>query len=144
VLCTENNGTRLFEFDGDGRLKDSPIAVNEDLAPDTHTPIIIGDRLFGVCDELFCLDLNDGLKPIWTADSSTFQNYTTMIGSNDKLLVTGIRGEVLLIDALTDSYKLISTAQLIDDDSGVYSHPAMVGNRFYIRGSTDVRCFVFE
>jgi outer membrane protein assembly factor BamB len=144
VLATENNGTRLFRFSPEKTLDEQPIAVNEDLAPDTHTPIIVGDRLFGVWNELFCLDLKNNLKPLWTADASTFQNYVSMIASSDKVLITGIHGEALLIDALADTYKLISQAQLIEEDSGVFSHPAIVGNRLYIRGSSDIRCFVLD
>ena len=144
ILTTENNGTRLFGFTSEGNVNEVPIAVNEDLAPDTHTPVVIGDRLFGVWNELHCLDLKNNLKPLWTADAPTFQNYVSMIASDDKLLVTGIHGEVLLIDALANSFQVISKAQLIDDDSGVFSHPAMVGNRFYIRGSSDIRCYTLE
>jgi outer membrane protein assembly factor BamB len=144
VLTTENNGTRLFEFNSERALNDVPIAVNEDLAPDTHTPVIVGDRLFGVWNELQCLDLKNGLKTLWTADATTFQNYVSMIASQDKVLIAGIHGEVLLIDALADSYRVISEIRLIDDDSGVFSHPAIVGNRLYIRGSSDIRCFVLE
>lgn len=144
ILCTENNGTRLFDFDEAGHLKETPVAVNDDLAPDTHTPIVVGDRLFGVCNDLVCLDLKLGLKPIWTAEAPMFQHYASMIASKDKLMVFGSHGEVLLIDALAAEYKLLSKSQLIDDDSGVYSHPALVGNRLYIRGSTDIRCFILE
>ena len=144
VLTTENNGTRLFAFTDHQTLNEKLSAVNEDLAPDTHTPVIVRDRLFGVWNELYCLDLKNGLKPLWTGDSTTFNNYTSIIASDDKILITGIHGEVLLIDALADSFKVLSSIELIEEDSGVYSHPAMVGDRFYIRGSSDIRCFVFK
>ena len=40
LVSTENNGTRLYEFDDNGLLKPKPVAVNRKLAPDTHTPIV--------------------------------------------------------------------------------------------------------
>ncbi len=144
ILSTENNDTRLFGFDGDGRLIDKPLAEYEDLAPDTHSPMVVGDRLFGVGNDLHCLDLSNGLKPIWTAEGKTFQHYASLIASDTRLLVTGMHGEILLIDAMANEFQQVSRAQLIDDDSGVYAHPAIVGDRLYVRGSSDVRCFALR
>ena len=140
ILSTENNGTRLFEFDRDGRLIDEPIAVNEDLAPDTHTPIVVGDRLLGVWDELYCLDLKAGLKPIWTGKARSFHQYASLIASDNRLLATGIHGELLLIDPAADQYRELSSVGVVEDDSGVFSHPAIVGDRLYLRTSSDLRC----
>lgn len=140
ILSTENNGTRLFDFDSEGRLIDKPVAVNEDLAPDTHTPVVVGDRLFGVWDELYCLDLKADLKPIWTGEAKTFHQYTSLIASADRLLATGIHGELLLIDPAADQYRELSSVGVVEDDSGVFSHPAIVGERLYLRTSSDLRC----
>jgi hypothetical protein len=144
VVSTENNGTRLFEFDAEGRLIDQPIAVNEDLAPDTHTPIVVGDRLFGVWDALYCLDLKDNLKTVWTGENNTFHQYASLIASDKRLLATGIHGELLLIDPAADQYKELARLSVVDDDSGVFSHPAIVGNRMYVRTSSDVRCLILS
>src|SRR5207244_1098905 len=38
LVATENNGTRLYRFKGDGTVDPTPAAVNRKLAPDTHTP----------------------------------------------------------------------------------------------------------
>ncbi|MBS0203369.1 MAG: PQQ-like beta-propeller repeat protein [Planctomycetes bacterium] len=144
VVTTENNGTRLFGFNSEGRLIDEPLAVNNDLAPDTHSPVIIGDRLFGVWDALYCLDLKAGLKTIWVGESKTFPYYTSLIGSDSRLLATGIHGELLLIDPSADKYAEISRVSTVDDDSGVFAHPAVVGNRIYVRTSSDLRCFLLN
>ena len=140
ILSTENNGTRLFEFDSEGRLIDEPVAVNEDLAPDTHTPIVVGDRLFGVWDELYCLDLKANLKAVWTGEAKTFHQYTSLIASENRLLAMGIHGELLLIDPTADQYRELSKVEIVEDDSGVFSHPAIVGDRLYVRTSSDMRC----
>jgi outer membrane protein assembly factor BamB len=144
ILCSENNGTRLHAFDDEGRLIDKPLAVNENLAPDTHTPVVIGDRLFGVWDALFCLDLTQELKPVWIGEGRTFQHYASLIASDSRLLVTGIHGEGLLVDATSDAFRQISRVELTEDDAGVFSHPAIVGDRLYLRTSTDVRCFALQ
>lgn len=144
ILTSENNETRLFGFDGEGRLIDEPLAVYEDLAPDTHSPVVVGDRLFGVWNDLHCLDLGDELKRLWAGEAKTFQHYASLIASDTRLLVAGIHGEVLLIDTQADRFRQVSRAVLIDDDSGVFAHPAIVGDRLYVRGSSDVRCFALR
>jgi outer membrane protein assembly factor BamB len=140
IVSTENNGTRLFAFDSDGRLNDKPIAVDENLTPDTHTPVVIGNRLLGVSGSIHCLDLEAGLKTLWSGESSTYQNYTTLIGSNDRLLVAGTHGELILVDPNANEYRELSRVEIAEDDSGVYAHPAVVGDRIYIRTSIDLRC----
>lgn len=141
ILSSENNGTRLHGFDAKCCLIDKPLAVNEDLAPDTHTPVVVGDRLFGVWDELFCLDIKNGLNQIWTGESKTFHQYTSLIASDTRLLAAGVHGELVLFDPAADRFQELSRMQVVDDDSGVFAHPAIVGDRLYVRTSTDIRCF---
>ena len=140
VVSTENNGTRVYPFDESGILQTTPTAVNEGLAPDTHSPVVIGNRLFGVWNELYCLDLNDQLKSIWTGEDSAFYNYTALIASPTRLLAVSTQGELLLIDPHADEFRVLSRLKLFDDDNGVYSHPAIVGDRLYIRSSTHLGC----
>ena len=47
LLSTENNGTRLYAFDGDGRILSTPVAWNPSLAPDTSTPVAANGLVFG-------------------------------------------------------------------------------------------------
>ena len=60
------------------------MAVNEDLAPDTHTPIAIDGRLLGVWSGLHCLDAAAGLKPIWQSDDKAYSEYAAIIGCKDR------------------------------------------------------------
>ena len=36
--------------------------------------------------------------------------------------------------------KLINRLQVFEDRAEIYSHPALVGDRLYIRGETSIRC----
>ena len=140
IVSTENNGTRRFEFDESGAIRAEPTAINQDLAPDSHTPVVIGQRLFGVWNQLYCLDLNEGLKTVWTGDDPAFYNYAALIASPTRLLAASTQGELLLIDPHADEFRVASRLKLFDDDNGVYAHPAIVGDRLYIRSSTHVGC----
>ena len=140
LVSTENNGTRLYEFDNQGIIIPEPTAVQSDLAPDTHTPVVLGGRVFGVWQSLYCLDLAKGLKPIWKAVDPSFNDYVTAIAAGNHVLLVTKHGELLLLNAIADQYQLISRQQIFDDDPGVYSHPALVGQRMYLRGSDEIVC----
>jgi outer membrane protein assembly factor BamB len=140
VLTTENNGTRLHEFDSRGHLIDVPQAMHRNLAPDSHTPLVLGDRLFGVWSGLFCLDLTNNLNELWDSDDDAFNHYATVIGSRDRVLITTEKGELILLDATADKFAPLSRLKLFENDSGVFSHPAVVGSRLFVRSSESLVC----
>jgi len=140
LVSSENQGTRIYRFAKGGAIDPQPVAVNQDLAPDSHTPVVVGNRVFGVWNDLFCLDLKMGLKTIWRGEHNAFATYASLIASDDRLLVTSISGELLLIDAKSDRLRILSESRVFEDDHGVYSHPALVGSRLYLRGSAEIVC----
>lgn len=140
LIASENAGTRLYAFGKDGMIDPRPLAVNEQLAPDTHTPVVVGNRVFGVWNDLHCLDLSKGLASVWRGEDSAFASYASLIASDDRLLVIGLSGELLLVDALSDRFRPLGRAQVFTDDHGVYAHPALVGSRLYMRGSSEIVC----
>jgi outer membrane protein assembly factor BamB len=139
LVATENNGTRLYRFTDDGVVVPQPAAVNRDLAPDTHTPVAVGKRLFGVWNGLHCLDA-ENLHTLWMADDSEFNDYASVIACGDRVLIVSKHGELLLVDAAANHFRLISRQKAFDDDSGVLSHPALVGRKLYVRGSDEIVC----
>jgi outer membrane protein assembly factor BamB len=140
LVTTENNGTRLFDFGDDGRIIPQPVARHLELASDSSTPVVVSGRVFGVWGELFCLALDDSLATIWTSDDAAFRNYASLIASNDRVLVTTTDGEILLFDAAGDECTLLGRQQLFTDGSEVHSHPALVGNRLFVRSRTMLVC----
>jgi outer membrane protein assembly factor BamB len=145
VVSTENNGTRMIAFRSDGTIHPDPVARFEALSPDTPSPVAAAGRLFGVSgDRLHCLDLSNNLNPIWTADDKLFHEFASLVASDDRLLVVGMDSELLLVDAGAKSFKPLGRTKLIDDEGGVYAHPALVGNRLYYRGTDVVLCVDLE
>ena len=146
LVSTENNGTRLYEFDESGRIKPEPVAVNEDLAPDTSTPVLIDGLVFGSSWELVCLDLKDGLATLWRQDEDPYADYCSFIAGNGRVLVTTQIGVVSLIEVDRRGLKLVSRLDLFDDVSAterdVWSHPMLVDGRLYVRNLLGVYCFL--
>ncbi len=144
LLTSENNGTRLYEFNDDGTIAAEPIAVNMDLTPDCHTPVVLNGLVFGCAGgKLFCLDSDDGLRLRWSGRDDGFYDYLTMIAGNNQLLITTIQGQLMLIEALADQYTLNSKLTLFEDNE-VWSHPALIGNRLYIRNDKEICCLLLD
>ncbi|MEX2186033.1 MAG: PQQ-binding-like beta-propeller repeat protein [Pirellulales bacterium] len=140
IVSTENNGTRMYRFAAKGQIVAEPVAQAADLAPDCHSPVVLGDRLFGVSDGLHVLDLKNGLATLWKSDDEAFAEYATLVAGGGRVLAITLRGELVLFDAAADKFAVLSRMKLFDGEAGLYSHPAMVGRRLYVRGSTSVVC----
>jgi outer membrane protein assembly factor BamB len=138
IIATENNGTRRFDFASAGRIVTDPVARNDNLRPDMSTPVVVGNRLFCAKDFLYCLDLDDDLAERWRIRDRAIGDYAAIIASQDRLLVIG-KGQLLLLP--TDGQRqIIGRQKVFDEKVNVYSHPALVGNRLYIRGESRLLC----
>ena len=139
LVSTENNGTRLYRFDQNGRIIPKPAAEFPDLSPDTSTPVVVGERLIGADIGLHCLDLRNALKPIWSRDVE-IGDYAALMTDGERVLVVTLGGELILLDARAEDCAMISRLRLFTNDVEVYSHPALVGTRLYVRGGPSVSC----
>jgi ABC-type phosphate/phosphonate transport system substrate-binding protein/outer membrane protein assembly factor BamB len=143
LVVSENNGTRLYDFDPHGQIVPAPVAVNTRLAPDTSSPIIVGDRAFCVCLDMFCLDVAHGLAPIWIGADKAFCDYSPLIASDERILAVGEGGELILVDAKSNNFQVISRLKLFPGSKSkaeVLAHPALVGTRVYFRGEHELVC----
>lgn len=142
LVSSENNGTRLYGFDDCGLICQQPEAEHCELAPDSSTPVVLAGRIFGNRGDLFCLDAAS-LKTLWTSDDKAFADYASFIGGSDRVLVATVRGELILFVAKGNSFELLSRLQVFTEGE-MHSHPALVGNRLYLRGPDSVGCLILE
>jgi len=140
LVATENNGTRLYGFGDDGKILPAPLAQYADLAPDTATPVATSGRVFGCHSGLHCLDLSDHLKPLWHEQSDALGEHAALFASPDRVLAVALSGELFLLSAGGGRCEVLSRLRLFEDDAEVYSHPALVNNHLYIRGSASICC----
>ena len=140
LVATENNGTRLYGFGDDGKIVPAPLAQYADLAPDTATPIATNGRVFGSHSGMHCLDLSDHLKPLWHEQCDAMGEHTALFASPVRVLVVALSGELFLLSAEGSKCEILSRLRLFEEDTEVYSHPALVNNHLYIRGSASICC----
>jgi len=145
LLSTEKNGTRLYGFDAQGRIIARPLAHNHDLVPDMCSPVTADGLVFGCCGSLFCLDLGRGLKTAWESEDVHYGEYCTFIAGNGRVLVTSQDGWLHLLETIAQRHHCISRVKLFPEapaeERGVWSHPALAGNRFYVRNRVAVYCY---
>ncbi len=148
LIATENNGTRLYGFDAGGVIKPKPVARTEDLMPDTVTPVIYEGMAFGNHvdeGELICLDVGNGLKTLWKAKDDAYADYICMIAGNGRVLILTLEGELLLLRADRKKHTLISRLRVLrDPKTEIWSHPALMPGRLYIRNQDSVMCLLLN
>lgn len=140
LVTTENNGTRLYGFDSSGKIIPVPLAVNMELASETHTPVVVGDQLYAIWKDMYCLDLKNGLKQHWMKEDDAFASHTSIVASQDRLLITTSEGEVILLAANPMEFQLLGRMKVFADEKGLFSHPALVGRRLFLRSSNSLIC----
>jgi outer membrane protein assembly factor BamB len=137
IVVTENNGARRFQFDQSGRIIDRPIAVNPKLRAEMSTPVLVGERLFCVDNYLYCLEV-DTLDEQWRLRDRALGDYGAIIASEQRLLVIA-KGELLLLGTDGDQ-QILGRQRVFDEKVNLYSHPAIVGNKLYVRGESRLKC----
>ncbi len=147
-LATENNGARVHAFDDEGKLIPEPLAENEDLAPDTCTPVLAGGKLYATAyGELYCLDLEDGLKTLWHQQNDMFFDHSNVMAGDNRVLVWAMSGDLLLIDASPGVKELNILRQWKPFGEGMLdsmSHPAIMPGRIYLRSKDKLLCLKLE
>lgn len=133
LVTSENNGTRLYHFNSDGSLHSEPDAINMDLKPDSHTPVISNGRVFGIWNEFYGLDPKQGLQTIATISDDAFAGYGCLIASDSRLLALNDDGELLLISTDQNIPEVVSRLKLQRERKQILSHPAIAGNAIYVR-----------
>lgn len=140
LIATENNGTRLYQFQADGMIDPEPVMTNRKLTPDMSSPVVVGKRVFCVNRFLYCLDLSQDLKELSRQRDKTLGDYAAIIADDSHLLVVG-NGELLLIDATDDDCPIVGRFAFSAEKIDAFSHPALVGDRLYLRSGASLTCW---
>jgi len=147
LIATENNGTRIYAFNDDGTIITEPKALHEDLLPDSCSPLVLDGRVWAAGSEgAFCLDVNDGLKTLWSVEDHPFFDYTTFVGGNGRVLIITLDGMISLMPSRPKDGEAPEWTRIFegteDDKPESWSHPAFVGKRMYLRGNKEIVCLL--
>ncbi|MFO0811371.1 MAG: PQQ-binding-like beta-propeller repeat protein [Gemmataceae bacterium] len=141
IFATEGNATRAYRFRPDGTPDPMAVAVYESMAPETASPVAIGDRMFGLPGGLHCINVSANLKPVWVGQDDELGDHASLIASGSRVLIVTMTAEAILIDATANTFRILGRHKLVANEDGVYAHPAVVGTTLYLRGSDAVYAF---
>jgi outer membrane protein assembly factor BamB len=139
IVCSENNGSRIYAFDANDVIDPKPVGKFGTLAPDSHSPVVSNHRLFGVHEHLYCLNAKN-LDPNWIGNDEAFANYSSLIATDNRVLCLTQEGELVLIDSTADKFFILGKLPLFKDENGIYSHPAIVKSWIFVRGASKLIC----
>jgi hypothetical protein len=145
LVATEMNGTRLHAFRADGMIDPKPLGNRREPAPDMATPVMHGRRMFCAQEKLFALDCTSrGLADAAAPLSGPFETYAATVAGPSSVLVIGNSGQLVMFDVVPDRREPTSLAVFADasgeNNNPVFSHPAFVGTRMFIRGDNELLC----
>jgi outer membrane protein assembly factor BamB len=133
IVSSENNGTRMMGFNPDGSLQTKQLAQYRQLAPDTHTPVLAGDWVVGVSNYLYAINTDDHFQTVLELEDAAFEQYCSLVGTDNRLLAMNMDGELLLIELTDQELRIVSRWKLDAEPASVYSHPAVADIGVYVR-----------
>lgn len=132
LVIGENNGARKHQFLPSGEIDATPLAENPRCIPDTHTPVVVGDFVVAMHDSLWVLR-GDTLAKHRLLDHDDLSHYGSLItDGTSRVLALTDTGKLVLFELTGGELQHRSTLALTTTRAvQAYSHPAIVGDRFY-------------
>jgi outer membrane protein assembly factor BamB len=142
-VATENNGAQLIELHADCESpKTSPDGHDEEFAPDSHTPVAMGNRIYGVHHGLWAFDAAVGpkLSRAWHHKDPRLDEYGFLAACGRRLVVLTDKCELLLFEDQGTSVRELDSLDLRTETTETLSAPAFVGTRCYVRIGKELKC----
>jgi outer membrane protein assembly factor BamB len=149
VLACGPKGAPIFavKLGLNGKLDDSAIAwqsTERDVTSDVPTPLFYKGKFYvlnGGKKQILCVEPSDG-KVIWKGDLGTRTVLeTSPTAGDDKIYMMDHRGNVFVVAANTDQFKLLSTVAMGDPgDNNLRSSISISQGQIYIRTGQTLYC----
>jgi hypothetical protein len=124
----------------------SPVEIwhNEEISMYMSSPVVVGDRLFGLANrrrgQFFLLEGATG-KTLWTGDGRIGEN-AAILRAGEVLLALTTGSELLVLKPQGDAVTTVARYQVADTPT--WAHPALVGNTILIKDLTSVAAWTAE
>jgi hypothetical protein len=132
-------GTRLIRLRQTGdSLAAEEVWTSRRLKPDFNDFVVYQDHLYGFDGGIFtCIRLSTG-EAAWKGGRYG-KGQVLLLADSGLLLVTGERGEAVLLRATPEAHEELATFQLLDGKT--WNHPAIVGDRLFVRNAEAAACY---
>lgn len=130
-------GLRKYRIEDSGeKEKLSAQWTAKRLRPSFNDIVVCGSRAIGIDGAILaCVDLESG-KLIWKGGR---YGRGQLLLAGDRLLVQAETGELALVDATADKHVELGRVSALDGKT--WNHPALVGNRLFVRNGEEMARF---
>ncbi len=126
------------EAEPGGQLVAEQVWISRHLKPDFNDFVIYDGHAFGFDGMMFtCIDLETG-KRKWKKGRYG-KGQVLLLSASGLLLVQSESGEIILIPADATAHQELAKVPVLDGRT--WNHPVVVGDRLYVRNSTEAACF---
>ncbi len=148
LLTSENNGTRMYDLaakKNQGAESLPLLAKSKRLSGDTHTPVVVGDFLVGVDQDLISLHCKAQLREASAFSDAALDQYTTLLQEDNRLLVCCSNGTFIGI-RVEPNGDLVEYARsnVAKESSPIMAHPALVEGLLLVRHSDRISAYRLE
>ena len=146
LAATENNGTRLYAFDGAGVIRPEPVFSSGALSPQIATPVRVGTRLWGQDGEgVHALALDRALRPVGVWADPAFKDHVSLVAGGSRVLAVAKTGDIFLFSADAAGAGVVKGANVFEKHPGgaateVWSFPVVLNGCLYLRSQDEVVC----
>lgn len=146
VIATEMNGLRMYRFGAQGTIDAEPVASSSEQFPTSVSPVVIESQLISYDGWTTCHDLQNSLKLIYKSHRRADDDHVSFIASRNRAIGLGSKGRLTLYSMVEGHLTETSRLRLFDQNSDVeiWSYPALVGDRLYLRARGRVHCLALS
>ncbi len=141
IAFTEAGGTMLLELEPGEEGQEwrvEPKWQSRHLKPYFNDYVRYEDAVYGFDGDIFaCIDLETG-KRNWKRGRYG-AGQVLLIADQGLLLVLSEEGEAILVEANPEELKEIARFPVLEGKT--WNHPAIVGNRLYVRNAEEIACY---
>jgi len=126
---------------------DSKFPPHKGLASEQQTPIVSNGNIYGILpkdagvnrNQFICYKTSDLTKPIWSSGKSNRYGLGPYIKINDKFLILDDEGNLSMIDASENSFKLVNQKRIFEGQDA-WGPFAFADGYLLLRDSKNIYC----
>ena len=139
--CTYGGGAAVYGIRQDGDRLSVTIAWDNNTQGYMSSPALIGGHVYvHLKNQRFsCLDPADGTER-WR--TTPFGKYWSMVVNGDRILALDQRGQLLLIDASPEEFRVLDQRQVSEQET--WAHLAVSGDQVFVRELNGLSAFTWK
>lgn len=120
--------------------------VDRSTGSETSSPVAVGNLVFVASPQkLSCLDASSAPRLLWSKSGNDWGDHASLIAGNGRVLVATNEGLLVLLSADASGYHELGRLRIFtSDDVEMWSFPALIRGRLYLRNAHELVCLKLD